>query len=395
LRLKRLSLTNFRSFTRLDVELPGRILLLLGDNAQGKTSLLEAIFYLATFSSFHTQTDRQLVSFSTGEESLQVARIVAEVEKTNKTIRMEIRLILEEGVNSSPRLRKEILVDGVKRKAVEALGEVNAVIFLPQMMRILEGSPEDRRRYINMVLSQVIPGYGQALSLYARALEQRNALLKLLVERGGDASQLDYWDNLLAEHGAVIISGRITALRELEKTASEIHQNLTAGDEVLRISYLPSFPPQPLTPAMDEGLHFKEEIKSGFLQKLAMLRREEIQRGITTTGPHRDELRIQANGIDLGDYGSRGQLRTALLATKLAEVEWMRIRTGECPLLLLDETLAELDPRRRNDLLHSLKDMDQVILTATDLSHFSEDFTRQAALWKVSAGSIQTHADPG
>ena len=177
MRLKRLSLTNFRSFTRLDVELPGRILLLLGDNAQGKTSLLEAIFYLATFSSFHTQTDRQLVSFSASEESMQVARIVAEVEKTNKTIRMEIRLILEEGVNSSPRLRKEILVDGVKRKAVEALGEVNAVIFLPQMMRILEGSPEDRRRYINMVLSQVIPGYGQALSLYARALEQRNALL--------------------------------------------------------------------------------------------------------------------------------------------------------------------------------------------------------------------------
>lgn len=395
MRLKRLSLTNFRSFTRLDVDLPGRILLLIGDNAQGKTSLLEAIFYLATFSSFHTQTDRQLVSFSASEESMRVARIVAEVEKANKTIRMEIRLILEEGVNSSPRLRKEILVDGVKRKAVEALGEVNAVIFLPQMMRILEGSPEDRRRYINMVLSQIIPGYGQALSHYARALEQRNALLKLLAERGGDASQLDYWDNLLAEQGAAIISGRITALRELEKTASEIHQNLTAGDEVLRFSYLPSFPHQPLTSAMDEGQHFKEEIRNGFLQKLVLLRREEIQRGVTTTGPHRDELRIQANGIDLGDYGSRGQLRTALLATKLAEVEWMRIRTGECPLLLLDETLAELDPRRRNDLLLSLKGMDQVILTATDLSHFSEDFTHKAALWKVSAGSIQMQADPG
>lgn len=395
MRLKRLSLTNFRSFTRLDVDLPGRILLLLGDNAQGKTSLLEAIFYLATFSSFHTQTDRQLVSFSANEESMQVARIVAEVEKKNKTTRMEIRLILEEGSNSSPRLRKEILVDGVKRKAVEALGEVNAVIFLPQMMRILEGSPEDRRRYINMVLSQVIPGYGQALGLYARALEQRNALLKLLAERGGDASQLDYWDTLLAEHGATIISGRITALRELEKTASEIHQNLTAGDELLRISYLPSFPPQPLTLPNEDDQHFYDEIREGFLKKISSLRKEEIQRGVTTNGPHRDELRILSNGIDLGDYGSRGQLRTALLATKLAEVEWMRIRTGECPILLLDETLAELDPRRRNDLLNSLQGMEQVILTATDLSHFSEDFTQKAALWKVSAGSIQMQADSG
>lgn len=395
MRLKRLSLTNFRSFTRLDVDLPGRILLLLGDNAQGKTSLLEAIFYLATFSSFHTQTDRQLVSFSANEESMQVARIVAEVEKKNKTTRMEIRLILEEGSNSSPRLRKEILVDGVKRKAVEALGEVNAVIFLPQMMRILEGSPEDRRRYINMVLSQVIPGYGQALGLYARALEQRNALLKLLAERGGDASQLDYWDTLLAEHGATIISGRITALRELEKTASEIHQNLTAGDELLRISYLPSFPPQPLTLPNEDDQHFYDEIREGFLKKISSLRKEEIQRGVTTNGPHRDELRILSNGIDLGDYGSRGQLRTALLATKLAEVEWMRIRTGECPILLLDETLAELDPRRRNDLLNSLQGMEQVILTATDLSHFSEDFTQKAALWKVSAGSIQLQADSG
>ncbi len=395
MRLKRLSLTNFRSFTRLDVDLPGRILLLLGDNAQGKTSLLEAIFYLATFSSFHTQTDRQLVSFSANEESMQVARIVAEVEKKNKTTRMEIRLILEEGSNSSPRLRKEILVDGVKRKAVEALGESNAVIFLPQMMRILEGSPEDRRRYINMVISQVIPGYGQALGLYARALEQRNALLKLLAERGGDASQLDYWDTLLAEHGATIISGRITALRELEKTASEIHQNLTAGDELLRISYLPSFPPQPLTLPNEDDQHFYDEIREGFLKKISSLRKEEIQRGVTTNGPHRDELRILSNGIDLGDYGSRGQLRTALLATKLAEVEWMRIRTGECPILLLDETLAELDPRRRNDLLNSLQGMEQVILTATDLSHFSEDFTQKAALWKVSAGSIQMQADSG
>jgi DNA replication and repair protein RecF len=284
-------------------------------------------------------------------------------------------------------------VDGVKRKAVEALGEVNAVIFLPQTMRILEGSPEDRRRYINMVLSQVVPGYGQALSLYARALEQRNALLKLLAERGGDASQLDYWDNLLAGNGAAIISWRARALQELENTASIIHHNLTAGDEILKISYQPSYSPPPSLTNAEEDQPIQDEIKTGFLERLGALRKEEIQRGITTCGPHRDELRLIANGIDLGDYGSRGQMRTALLAIKLAEVEWMKKRTGECPLLLLDETLAELDPNRRSDLLLSLQNMDQAILTATDLSHFTEKFVKEAALWKVSAGNIQIQSD--
>jgi DNA replication and repair protein RecF len=403
LRLTRLSLTNFRSFTRLDVELPRRILLLIGDNAQGKTSLLEAIFYLATFSSFHTQTDRQLVSFSAGSDSLVVARIVAVVEKKSKTSRMEVRLIIEEGASGIARLRKEILVDGLKRKAVAALGELNAVVFLPQMMRILEGSPEDRRRYINMVLSQVIPGYGEALGLYARALEQRNALLKLLAERGGDASQLDYWDGLLVENGSRIIAGRISALQELEKASAVIHRKLTAGEEDLKILYQPSFDPLvatdsqislPLHDSIDRSAYSKENISAGFLEKLSSLRREEIQRGVTTIGPHRDELRITSNGIDLGDYGSRGQLRTALLAVKLAEVEWMKSRTGECPLLLLDETLAELDPQRRGDLLSSLQDIDQAILTATDLSHFPPEFIEQAARWTVSAGNIQAEPDP-
>lgn len=390
MRLTRLSLTNFRSFTRLDVDLPRRILLLIGDNAQGKTSLLEAIFFLATFSSFHTQTDRHLVSFTAGEEELQVARIVAEVEKQSKSIRMEVRLILEEGASGNPRLRKEILVNGVKRKAVEALGEVNAVIFLPQMMRILEGSPEDRRRYINMVLSQVIPGYGESLSFYARAMEQRNALLKLLAERGGDTSQLDYWDNLLAENGSKIIAWRVAAIGELEKTAAGLHQKLTSESEMLEIIYQPSYNPFPSPGGLQDNSAILDEIRIGFLEKLIVLRKEEILRGVTTIGPHRDELRVSANGIDLGDFGSRGQIRTALLSVKLAEVEWMKSRTGEYPLLLLDETLAELDPTRRSDLLASLHNYDQAIVTATDLSHFPADFIQQATCWTVTAGSIQT-----
>ncbi len=155
--------------------------------------------------------------------------------------------------------------------------------------------------------------------------------------------------------------------------------------------YQPSFSPPPLPTNAEDDLRLQNEINTSFLERLGALRKEEIQRGITTCGPHRDELRLLANGIDLGDYGSRGQMRTALLALKLAEVEWMKKRTGESPLLLLDETLAELDPNRRSDLLLSLQNVDQAILTATDLSHFTEEFIKEAALWKVSAGSIKIH----
>jgi DNA replication and repair protein RecF len=402
LRITRLSLTNFRAFTRLDIEFPRRILLLIGDNAQGKTSLLESIFYLATFSTFHTQTDRQLVSFHTGGESLSVARIVAEIEKKAKSTKLEVRLILENGTNGSPRLRKEILVDGIRRKTVEALGQLNAVIFLPQMMRVLEGGPEERRRYINMVLSQVIPGYGEALTVYSRAMDQRNALLKLLSERGGDQSQLDYWDGLLAEQGSRIITARILALQELESSASGIHLKLTSDSELLRVIYQPSYDPFPIpsgqpslqikTP-VDRSSFSQQEIKDGFQKQLAAQRNEEIRRGVTIIGPHRDELRLTANGMDLGDFGSRGQVRTALLAIKLAEVDWMQKKTGEFPLLLLDETLAELDPSRREDLLASLNGYEQAILTATDFSHFPAEFIGQCEQWIVTAGHIATNSE--
>jgi DNA replication and repair protein RecF len=401
LRITHLSLTNFRTFTRLDVEFPRRTLLLIGDNAQGKTSLLEAIFFLATFSSFHTQTDRQLISFHENHAELVVTRIVAEIEKKGKSARIEVRLILENGATVSPRLRKEILVDGVKKKAVDALGELNAVLFLPQMLRILEGSPEDRRRYINMVLSQIIPGYGEALSLYSRALEQRNALLKLLAERGGDQGQLDYWDDLLSEHGSRIIHARINALQDLEGLAGGIHLSLTAKSEVLRFLYQPSYDPLPLPEGQlilpmkssaDRSGYALDQIKVGFMEKLTKLRADEIQRGITTIGPHRDELRFSVNGMDLGDYGSRGQARTAILSVKLAEVEWMKARSGEYPILLLDETLAELDPARRTDLLTALDQSDQAILTATDLSHFPAEFLSKSDRWTVSAGKIDANS---
>lgn len=399
--LTHLSLTNFRAFTRLDLDMPRRILLLVGDNAQGKTTLLEAIYFLAAFTSTLTDNDRQLINLTAANEPLAVARLVADFkrdEHSHHTQRLEVRLILEAGGNGGARLRKEILLDGVKRTAHEAVGCFNAVIFLPQMMRIVEGGPEDRRRYINLTLSQVIPGYAQALSEYSQVLTQRNALLKQLNERGGDIDQLSYWDDLLTQRGSFLIHARITALQEIERLAVRRHHQLTHSHEVLRLVYQPSYDPLPqverqyslpLDAPISRSNFTQDQIRQGFAQRLQALRKEEIARGVTTCGPHRDELRLLANRLDLGDFGSRGQARTALLALKLAEVTWMKAKTGHWPVLLLDETLVELDIQRRADMLEALEECDQTLLTTTDLNLFVPEFVQHNVVWKVNAGQVE------
>ncbi len=401
--LTRLSLTNFRAFSRLDMEVPRRTLLLVGDNAQGKTSILEAIYYLATFSSFHAQNDRQLINFLTSREPLAVARLVSDFYSGGRPHHLEVRLIQESsGGNSSIRLRKEILLDGVKRNVYEAMGAFTAVIFLPQMTRIIEGGPEERRRYLNLALAQTTSGYSRSLSEYAQALSQRNALLKQIFERGGDPEQLVYWDNLLTERGAAIIHARIGAVQELEQIAARIHQRLTHGEEVLQLNYQPSYDPLPqpegqfalpLQSPVNRSTFSLERIRQGFMQKLAEVRREEVARGVTTIGPHRDEIRMLSNGIDLGDYGSRGQVRTAMLALKLAEVTWIKNRTGEWPVLLLDEILAELDIQRRTDLQSFLTEYEQTMLTTTDLNLFDPNFVEQGTVWQVEQGFIKVPAN--
>lgn len=395
--LKHLSLTNFRNFSRLDVSLPRRVVVLTGLNAQGKTSVLEAIYFLAAFTSFQTHTDRQLVNFRAARDSLAVTRLVAEYSRDGRSHRMEVRLILEPtGVNGQ-RLRKEILLDGVKRTASEVIGQFNAVIFVPQMSQIIEGAPDDRRRYLNLALAQTIPAYARFLSEYNQALTQRNALLKALGERPGNGDQLSVWDETLARLGSQIILWRIQAVQEIEKFAARVHTELTRGEEILRLAYEPAYDPLPrpngqLGLKMDtvvdrSGLDLKT-IETGFRERLAQIRGEEIARGVTTIGPHRDELRFLANNIDLGDYGSRGQVRTTLLALKLAEVQWMKERTQEWPVILLDEVMAELDLQRRADLLKYVGETEQVLFTTTDLSLFTPEFVQQTKIWDVQGGAV-------
>jgi DNA replication and repair protein RecF len=398
--LKHLSLTNFRSFTRLDVDIPQRVVVLVGDNAQGKTSLLEAVYFLAAFTSFQTHADRQIVNFHEAKKnSLTVTRLVAEYQRAKSRHRLEARLILEPtGVVNGQRLRKEILLDGVKKPINEVIGHFNAVIFLPQMSQIIEGAPEDRRRYLNLALAQSTPAYARILSEYNQALTQRNALLRLLGERSGNADQLEVWDEALARLGAQIILWRIEAIQQIERLASRVHNELTRGSEILRLSYEPAFDPLPqpngqlglrMETILDRSRLDLSEIQDGFRARLHALHSEEIARGVTTIGPHRDELRFLANDIDLGNYGSRGQVRTTLLALKLAEVNWMKDRTGEWPVILLDEVMAELDLQRRADLLKYVGESEQVLFTTTDLNLFMKDFVEKVEVWKVRGGKVE------
>ncbi len=401
--LTHLSLTNFRSFTRLDTDIPRRVVLLTGSNAQGKTSLLEAVYFLAAFTSFQTHTDRQLVNFIEARKDLAVGRLVAEYKRGAANHKLEVRLVLEAVGPLGQRLRKEVLLDGVKRQMADVIGHFNAVVFVPQMIQIIEGGPDERRRYLNLALAQTVPGYARQLSEYNEALTQRNALLKLLADRGGDPSQLDFWDETISRTGASIILSRIEAVQEIEKLAARVHRELTHAVEVLRLHYLPAYDPLPhpegqismklSTPVQRNGFG-EAEIRKGFFEALQAARPEEIRRGVTTLGPHRDELRFLANGIDLSDFGSRGQVRTALLSLKLAEVEWMKSKTGQWPVLLLDEVLAELDTQRRLDLLNYLDHIEQALLTTTDLKLFSNEFVEKSQVWDVADGGVTIRQPP-
>jgi len=419
--LTHLSLTNFRSLTRLVLELPrrgnppkaapiagedaGGINVLVGGNAQGKTSILEAIYFLAAFTSFQTHFDRQMVNFHEAKNPLVVTRLVADYQRARTKHHLEARLILEPTGINGQRLRKEVLLDGVKRQVSDVIGHFNAVIFVPQMSQIVEGGPEERRRYLNLALAQAVPSYARVLSEYNQALSQRNALLKALNERGvvgglsksGSGDQLEVWDKTLARLGAQIILWRIEAVQQIERLASRVHHELTRGNEVLRLAYEPAY--DPIKPEGQFGLKLDtvidrsaldlDEIQSGFLEKLASIRGEEIARGTTTIGPHRDDLRFIVNKADLGDYGSRGQIRTTLLALKLAEVDWMKERTNEWPVILLDEVMAELDVQRRADLLKYIGESQQVFFTTTDLNLFTPEFLQNADILDVQEGVVQ------
>jgi DNA replication and repair protein RecF len=397
--IEHLSLTNFRNYARLELSLPHQPVVIHGDNAQGKTSLLEAIYYLATSKSPYTSSDRQLIHWRTEHDPLPYARITAELStKTSALQRLEVTLMLD-NASGVPRFKKNIKLNGVDKRVMDIVGLVTVVLFLPRDLSLIEGSPTDRRRFMDTTLSQVNRAYVESLDEYERVLPQRNALLRRIAERRASPAELGYWDEQIASHGAILIAERQKFLRELEIRAQLNHHQLTGNRETLTLQYQPSFLPksekntvQQLSfDALGLDLH-KEmtaaEIQPQFVEQLAKEQRESIERGATLSGPHRDELRLLINGRDCGLYGSRGQARTTVMALKLAELEWMHEHQGEWPILLLDEVVAELDSKRRAFLLDRLSGEMQLLVTTTELDIFSEDFVNAAEKLHIVEGQI-------
>lgn len=382
--LKHLSLTNYRNYARLEQAFPERTILVQGDNAQGKTNLLEAIYYLATTRSPIIGADRHLLGWSAAEEPLPFTRVVGEVERSGGAERIEITL-LREGPGEG-RLARRFRLNGVAKRAVDLLGRLNVVLFLPQDIDLVCGAPALRRRYLDVTLCQVDARYTRHLQRYNRVLVQRNSLLRRLRERHDDPAQLSYWDEQLARWGALVTARRRQAVSQLEAAAAAIQPELTGGAEQLALRYNASLPlPELARPVADEA---PPALIDSALAALGQARPRDLAAGVTTVGPHRDELRFLAAGVDLGLLGSRGQQRTVALALKLAEVRFMQEETGEMPVLLLDDVMSELDRTRGRYLLQQIDSAHQVIITATDLAMYPQEFLERTVRWQVRQGMI-------
>ena len=404
-----LSLTNFRNFSRLELDLPAGITLLQGLNAQGKTSFLEAVAYLSTARSLLAGVERELLHWLAWEEPLPFARLTAETSASERRQKIEITL-LQTGKNTAgtPLLRKEVRVNGVPRRALDLIGLMPTVLFLPQDVDLIAGSPAVRRRYLDIALCQMQPDYCRALAAFNKVLDQRNALLKALRENGAAREQLVFWDEQLVAHGSLVMARRAAFMADLEDEANERQQALTDGRERLHVRYIPTLhignsdaqafaandthalrEPSPVYLAGEQTA-----IAAAFHTALQRTRAREIAAGMSLLGPHRDDVQFIAQGRDLRTYGSRGQQRTAALAVKLAEVMLMRRALGTPPLLLLDDVMSELDGSRRALLLEALQGVEQALVTTTDWEDFSPEFRSRAHRLHVTEGRITAVLPP-
>lgn len=393
--LKRLELTNYRNYTRLEIVLPARINVFQGENAQGKTNLLEAIYYLATTRSPIAATDRQLIAWTVENEMIPYARLEGVYDRGGEEHTLEMTLVKEQQPNGSPEqgsLRRQVRLDGSPRRALDIVGRLNVVLFLPENLALVGGAPGERRHYLDVTLCQIDPLYCQALSRYNRVITQRNALLHQIRDRRARSAELGYWDEQLAHLGAQVLARRLWAVGELNRHVAELHPALTGGEECLILSYVNSAV-RSRAPggSADTGGGDSLEIpplQESLQRALEAARSEEIARGVTIVGPHRDDMRLLANAMDVTTYGSRGQQRTVALALKLAEVALMRDRAGEMPILLLDDALSELDQRRSRYLMQAISRAQQVLITTTDLARYEREFLDTVVLWQVVAGAI-------
>ncbi len=404
--LRRLWLDHFRNYRSLDLTFPQPWTLLQGGNAQGKTNLLEAIHYLATSKSSHARVEREVVGWSASEEPIPHARIRGQVERAGQVTELEILFTRRAQGNG---FTKQVRINGVARRSLDLLGLLRAVLFMPQDIELVTGSPSIRRRYLDVALCQIDREYCRHLARYQKVLAHRNSLLRQLREGGARpgeprvAAELGFWDEQLAEHGAHVLARRYAFLARLEPLAAAQHHLLSGCQERLHILYLPTFDPGHLGPQGLQELragHYRApraplsppvpaELAGRLQAHLETHRARELAAGATLAGPHRDDLVFLLDDRELRAYGSRGQQRTAALALKLAEVRAMAAETGDTPVLLLDDVMSELDARRREMVLEALSEVDQAILTATDWEDFTPGFRAQAYRLQVVAGQVR------
>ena len=402
--LSRLQLEHFRNFRELDLAFDAPVTLVQGRNGQGKTNLLEAVYYLATSKSRHARTEREVVDRAAVEEPIPYGRIRGEVTRAEQSTVLEILFTLRsDGFNFT----KQVRVNGTARRSMDLIGHLRAVLFLPEDLTLIAGSPAERRRYIDIALCQIDRRYCQTLSRYQKVVTQRNSLLKQLQEREQSdgpsvAAQLRFWDDQLIEHGTHVLSRRHTYLTDLAPIARRVHADLSQQQEALDLLYLPSFNSGLYSERDYQRLREGEEVRADelagveadastisqrFRERLEGRRMVELAAGSSLYGPHRDELIFQMNGWNLRTYGSRGQQRTGALALKLAELQAMSEATGEKPILLLDDVMSELDAQRRAALLNALADVHQGIVTTTDWTQFSTDFQQDIQRLQIEAGA--------
>jgi len=389
--LAQLSLTNVRSFRRLDLELRPGMHVIAGPNGSGKSNLLEAIALLATTRSTRASNDGELISWAALEdEPLPVGRLSAHVSTREGPVTVEVVIGARAGqAGETPAATRRFRVNGVARRASDLIGRLRVVLFSADDLGIIGGAPAARRRYLDVTISQLDPAYVRALQRYQRVLQQRNSLLRRLQERRGAASELDFWDQELAESGATVITARAATLAALARGASERYLELAPAREELAICYRPALPP-PLSEQVDEPA---AALAPRLLETLVELRRRDIQAGATRIGPHRDDVAFLLGGHPAGASASRGQQRSAALALRLAEVALSTARTGEAPVLLLDDVLSELDAARRARVLATAYEVDQVFITTPDPDRPGPDELPSARRYQLLNGTVRPIED--
>jgi len=400
--LRELVLVNFRNFVRLALAPGERVTVLGGDNGQGKSNLLEAVYFLATTRSPRAGSDRELVHWRVRRDTIPFARLEARIARQDADLHVEILIRAETDqaeppaengqvptAPAAPAVAKTIKVNGLPTRAIDLVGQVNVVLFSPDDVALVAGPPIDRRRYLDITSSQVSALYLRTLQRYHRVMVQRNHLLRQIRERRQQRAQLDVWNDELVASGAHVVAKRLEMVAEINGELGPLYRDLSGTEQKLEIVYqttVGSQQPDVGAPAL---------VASAFAARLGELLDKEIDQGVTLVGPHRDDFSFVLDGVDLNVYGSRGQQRLAVLALKLAEGQYMRAQTGERPILLLDDVLSELDPPRRGFVLDQAGREGQTVLTSTDLADFPGPFLAEAAVFHIRAGTAVSQQPDG